>query len=118
MINNHLPYADSIDGEVVEDTAAKELVIPTQARLLAANQPYPRGGQPQPILAPWMKDCAEFIYKMQDVGKRAAHILGWHLCHAPANALRVLWLPSGDCALSSLGLRGGYSIWTAAGSTN
>ena len=118
MINNQLPYADSIDGEVVEDTAAKELVIPTQREAPGRQPALPRGGQPQPILAPWMKDRAEFIYKMQDVGKRAAYILGWHLCHAPANALRVLWLPSGDCALSSLGLRGGYSIWTAAGSTN
>jgi DNA segregation ATPase FtsK/SpoIIIE, S-DNA-T family len=91
MINNQLPYADSIDGEVVEDTAAKELVIPTQREAPGRQPALPRGGQPQPILAPWMKDRAEFIYKMQDVGKRAAHILGWHLCHAPANALRVLW---------------------------
>jgi hypothetical protein len=37
-----------------------------------------------------MKDHAEFTYKMQDAGKRAVHIVGWHLWHAPANALRVV----------------------------
>jgi hypothetical protein len=90
MTTNQFPYANSIDGEVVEESTAQELAVPTQRG--ANRQPAPpMGGQQQPILAPWMKDRAEFVYKMRDVGKRAAYILGWHLLHAPANALRVLW---------------------------
>jgi S-DNA-T family DNA segregation ATPase FtsK/SpoIIIE len=107
MTTNQFPYANSIDGEVVEESTAQELAVPTQRG--ANRQPAPpMGGQQQPILAPWMKDRAEFVYKMRDVGKRAAYILGWHLLHAPANALRVLWFAA--CGLFYI--VGNVWVWT------
>jgi hypothetical protein len=109
MTINQFPYADSVDGEVVEDSTAQELVIPTQRGAPPDLQPaQPMGGEQNPILVPWMKDRAEFIYKMQDVGKRAAHILGWHLLHAPANALRVLWF----AACGRFYIVGNVWVWT------
>jgi S-DNA-T family DNA segregation ATPase FtsK/SpoIIIE len=55
-----------------------------------------------------MKDRAEFGYKMQDIGKRAVHTLGWHLWHAPMNALRVLWFAA--CGLFYI--VGSIWVWT------
>src|SRR6185312_15476528 len=91
MTANQLPYANGVSGEVVTGSTSEEPVIPTQRRAPDRQLVPLKGSEQKPILAPWMKDRAEFIYKMQDVGKRAVHTLGWHLWHAPMNALRVLW---------------------------
>jgi DNA segregation ATPase FtsK/SpoIIIE, S-DNA-T family len=108
MTANQSPYADSIDGEVVEESTAQELVIPTQRGSPDRRPALSTDGEQKPILAPWMKDRAEFAYKMRDVGKRAAYIVGWHLLHAPANALRVLWFAA--CGLFYI--VGNIWVWT------
>ena len=108
MTTNQTSYAGGPYGEVVEESTAQELVIPTQRGAPDRRPALRQGGEQQPILAPWMKDGAEFVYKMQDVGKRAAHTVGWHLWHAPANALRVLWFAA--CGLFYI--VGGVWVWT------
>lgn len=66
-------------------------MIPAQRGAPAGRPAAPKSGEQKPILAPWMKDRAEFAGKVRDVGKRAAHTVGWHLWHALPNALRMLW---------------------------
>jgi S-DNA-T family DNA segregation ATPase FtsK/SpoIIIE len=73
------------------DSTAEEPVIPAQRGAPAGQSAAPKSGEQKPILTPWMKYRAEFTGKMRDVGKRAAHTVGWHLWHALTNALRVLW---------------------------
>jgi hypothetical protein len=51
-------------------------VIPAQRGAPACRPAAPKGGEQKPILAPWMKDRAEFTGKVRDVGKRAAHTVG------------------------------------------
>jgi DNA segregation ATPase FtsK/SpoIIIE, S-DNA-T family len=58
---------------------------------LSADEPSPKDGELGPILPPWTRDRAEFTGKISDLGKRTAHAALWHLWHAPANVLRVLW---------------------------
>ena len=38
-----------------------------------------------------MKNRSEFASKVNELGKWTLHAVLWHLWHAPANALRVLW---------------------------
>lgn len=91
MTANQLPYANGAGGEAVAGSTSKQPVIPAQRGASDRRVAPTKRGELKPILAPWMKDRAEFTYKMQDVGKRAAHTVGWHLWRAPMNALRVLW---------------------------
>jgi DNA segregation ATPase FtsK/SpoIIIE, S-DNA-T family len=76
------------------DSTAEEPMIPAQREAPAVRPAAPKGSEQKPILTPWMKNRAEFTGKMRDVGKRAAHTVGWHLWHALPNALRVLWFAS------------------------
>jgi len=79
MTTNQFLYADGVDGEVGVDSTPEELVIPTQRESPDGQPAVLKGAKQKPILAPWVKDRAEFTYKMRDVGKRAAHTVGWHL---------------------------------------
>ena len=108
MTTNRTSYAGDPYGEVVAASTSEEPVIPTQREAPDRRPALRQGAEQQPILAPWLKDGAEFIYQIQDVGKRAAHIVGWHLLHAPANALRVLWFAA--CGLFYI--VGSIWVWT------
>lgn len=91
MTTNQLPYNSSLGGEIVVEGTQGARVIPTQRGAPERRAAPPAGGELKPILAPWLKDRAEFTYKMRDVGKRAAHTVGWHLWHALPNLLRLIW---------------------------
>jgi hypothetical protein len=103
MTTNPLPHADGIYGEVAANGTPRQPVIPTQRGASDRQIAPPKGGELKPILAPWMKDHAEFTYKMQDVSKRAAHTIGWHLWHVSVRNSRPV---IGWAVLSGLWGRG------------
>lgn len=57
----------------------------------SAHEPGPKSGKLKSIMPPWMHGRTEFTSKIIDLGKRTLHAVLWHLWHAPANVLRVLW---------------------------
>lgn len=91
MTINQPSYVGDTHGEIVAGNTPGGPVIPTQ-RGASPNQPTALGhGEQKPILSPWMKNRTEFTGKVSELGTWTLHAVLWHLWHAPANTLRVLW---------------------------